>query len=147
MLAMRQDECKSQILRDVQSRFKTAKRCSVTENRSFPNRSQFAATKLAWQRELNLTSPHRFPPIPAHMHHNNKSGHYSASVTINSTDYQSPSSIDSPKWGRHDQHNSALVVKTASTRKYAARSSARHVRLPAFAYRPLHVNNLLLAQL
>jgi hypothetical protein len=80
------------------------------------------------------------------MHHNNKSGHYSTNVTINSTDYQNPSSIDSPKWGRHDQHNSALVVKTASTRKYAAKSSARHVRLPAFD-RPLHVNNLLLAQL
>lgn len=55
------------------------------------------------------------------------------SVTACSTDYHKPSSIDSPKWGQHDQHNSALVVNTASTRKYAAKSSVRHVRLPAFA--------------
>jgi hypothetical protein len=147
MLVKFQDECRSQIRKDVQIRFRTMEALlSDCENRSFLSRRQFAAIQLVRQRELILTSPHRFSPISAHMHHNNKSGHYSASVTINSTDHQNPSSIDSPKWGRQDQHNSALVVKTASTRKYAARSSARHVRLPAFD-RPLHVNNLLLAQL
>ena len=78
----------------------------------------------------HLTSPHPSSQLPTHMHHNNKSIHYSDSVTIHCHDSHEPSAIDSPKWGQHDQQHSALVVNTASTRKYAARSSARHVRLP-----------------
>ena len=93
------------------------------EYRAFLNRKHLQPNSSLSNRSL-LTSPHSLCKTShesSHIHgHHNKPGHYSANATTNST--VRCHQYEQPKVGTTDAtHNSALVVNTASTRKYAAR--------------------------